>query len=305
MTLMELKELISTNRVPSDFMIFVKKDNTFLASQYIKAIGDLSDGGLRKVNSIYEPQQSSISLLTVPEGTISIVNVDTFDERSEDYDQFENTIVVCEQVDKSIIKNVEKYIINFPKLEDWQIFDYAKTICNGIDDADLQWLIKASGNSIERVINELSKVTLFKGDERKAVFASIRFDAQSDLYQPDLFTIVNALVEGDSKVLFEFLKHNCYDTIEPVVLANRALTSLKNIIIVSQNYELTAEDCGVSANQLRFIRTKYHSLNINAIKQKIKFLTNFDFMLKTSCLDLNKRDMLSYLVNNLNYKITM
>ena len=305
MTLMELKEAISNNRVPSDFMIFINKDNSFLTSQYIKAIGNIAEGGLRKVKSIYEPLQSSISLLTTPTGVIHLVNVETFDERAEDYTTFENTIVICEQVDKSIVKNVENYIITFPKLEEWQIFDYAKTFNTCLEDSDLQWLVQASGNDIERVTNELSKVVLFDKDEQKAVFAALRFDTQSDLYKPDLFTIVNAIVEGDGKVLFDFLRFNCYDIIEPVMLANRALTSLKNILIVTQNPSLTAEECGVSVGQSKFLRYKYRSLNVDAVRQKIKFLTNFDLMLKTSRLELNKRDMLSYLINNLNYKITM
>ena len=302
MTLMELKEHITNKIVPTDFMIFVNKDNTFLASQYVKELGRLA-GGVNKISSIYEPQQSSLFLLTAPDGVLNILTVDTFDERAEDYSQFENTIVVCEQVDKTIAKCVEDYIIKFPKLEEWQIFDYAKTLCPHVDDEDLLWLVKATDNDIERVSNELAKVTLFNKDEQKAAFAAVRFDTQTDLYKVDLFAIVNALVEGDIPVLFNFIKHNSYESIEPVVLANRALTSLKNIILVSQNPMLTAEECGVSAGQYKFLKFKYRSLNVNAVKQKIKFLANFDLMLKTSQLELNKRDMLNYLISNLTYKI--
>ena len=305
MNLMELKEHLSTERVPTDFMIFIKKDNSFLASQYIKAIGKLADGGINKITSIYEPQQSSIALLTSVPGSINILKVDIFDERAEDYSQFENTIVICDQVDKSIIKNVENYIIAFPKLESWQILDYAKTLCPDLEEHDLQMLVQASDNSVERVTNELAKVNLFKGEERKAIFSAICYDVQADSYKPDLFNIVNALIEGNGIALFKLLQHDCIEFVEPVALANRTLIGLKNIILVTQNPSLTAEACGMTAKQHAFIKSKYRSLNVNAVKQKIKFLTNFDLMLKTSSLDLNKRDMLSYLVNNLNYKITM
>lgn len=303
MTLMELKEHITNKRVPADFMIFVNKDNTFLASQYIKELSRLAECGVNKISSIYEPQQSSLFLLTAPEGILNILTVDIFDERAEDYSQFENTIVVCEQIDKSIATCVEDYIIKFPKLEEWQIFDYAKTLCPYVDDEDLLWLVKATDNDIERVSNELAKVALFNKDEQKTAFAALRFETQTDLYKIDLFAIVNALVEGDMPVLFDFIKHNGYESIEPVVLANRALTSLKNIILVSQNPMLTAEDCGVSAGQYKFLKYKYRSLNVNAAEQKIKFLSNFDLLLKTSQLELNKRDMLNYLISNLTYKI--
>ena len=161
MTLIELKNFINNKIVPSDFMIFVNKDCPFLASQYVKALGELSVGGITKINSIYEPLQSSIMLLAAPTETLNVLYTDTFDERSEDYTQFENTIVVCDQISKDIAKNVEKYVIKFPKLTDWQLFDYAKTICPVIDNEDLQWLVKATDCDIDRVINELAKVSLF------------------------------------------------------------------------------------------------------------------------------------------------
>jgi hypothetical protein len=285
-------------------MIFINKDNPYLANQYVEALGSLSVSGINKINSIFEPQQSSLLLLTSPADSLNIMFTDTFDERSEDYSQFENTIVVCEQVDKSIAKNVEDYIIKFPKLEEWQLCDYAKMICPDIDAEDILWLVQASDNSIERVNNELAKVALFNKNEQREVFSAIRFDPQSDLYKVDIFAVVNALVNGDMPVLYEFIKHNGYEIHEPVVLANRALTSLKNIALITQNQGLTANDCGVSAGQFTFIKNRYRSLNLEALKQKIKFLANFDLMLKTSKLELDKRDMCSYLINNLYYKIT-
>ena len=79
MTLSELKKFIVNKTVPTDFMIFVAKDCPFLASQYLQAICNMSKSGSRRINSIYEPQQSSISLLAMPEGIINIINVETFD----------------------------------------------------------------------------------------------------------------------------------------------------------------------------------------------------------------------------------
>ena len=304
MTLIDLKNFITNNIVPSDFMIFVNKDCPFLAYQYVKALGELSVGGINKINSIYEPLQSSIMLLAAPTGALNVVFTDTFEERSEDYTQFENTIVVCDQVSKDIAKNVEKYIIKFPKLTEWQIFDYAKTICPTIDDEDIKWLVNATDCDIVRVLNELNKVALFGKSEQKEVFSAIRFDTQSDLYQVDLFTIVNALIAGDQAVLFDFLKHDGWELHEPVVLANRAISSLKSIILIARNPQLTSADCGVSPGQYNFIKSRYRSLNVEAVKQKLKFLSNFDLLLKTSQLELNKRDMMSYLISNLSFKIS-
>jgi len=181
MTLKELKDCVTNNVVPSDFMIFIRKDNNFLASQYVQALCKLAEGGITKISSIYEPQQSSLALLTAQEGTLNILTVETFDERAENYNQFENTIVVCDQVDKSIANSVESFIIKFPELEEWQILDYAKMLCPSVAEEDLLWLIKATNNNIERILNELDKVSLFSKEEQKVIFSSIRFDPQLDL----------------------------------------------------------------------------------------------------------------------------
>ena len=304
MTLVELKNYITSGIVPHDFLILIDNDNKFLARQYVKAIGNLATGGVNKIYSIYEPFQSSLALLTAPEGCINVLYTDTFDERAEDYSQFENTIVVCEQIDKTISKVVENFTIKLPKLEEWQILDYAKTFCPAVEEEDLLWLIQATDASIERVINELDKVKLFDKNEQKHIFSSIRFDPQTDLYKVDLFTIVNALVDGNLMVLHDFLKRKNYDMFEPIVLANRTLTSLKNIILVTQNPGLTVEACGVSPAQYGKLSRKYRSLNVEAVKQKIKFLTDIDLALKSSKLEMSKEAMMNYLVANLYYKIT-
>ena len=304
MTLVELKNYITSGIVPHDFLILVDKDNKFLARQYISAIGNLVNGGLNNISSIYEPFQSSLMLLTAPEECVNILFTDTFDERAEDYSQFENTIVVCEQIDKTINNAVEDYTIKLPKFEEWQICDYAKTLCSGLDEEELTWLVKAADGSIERVINELDKVKLFDKAEQKEIFSAIQFDPQTDLYKVDLFTIVNALVDGDLVVLYEFLKRKNYELLDPIMLSNRALTSLKNIILVTQNPGLTAEDCGVSPAQYRALKYKYRSLNVDTVRHKIKFLTNIDLALKSSQLELTKEALLNYLVANLSYKIT-
>ena len=78
----------------------------------------------------------------------------------------------------------------------------------------------------------------------------------------------------------------------------------QNIILIAKNPQLKATDLGVSPGQFNFIKSRYRSLKVDAVKQKIKFLSNFDLLLKTSQLDLDKRDMLSYLISNLNFKIS-
>lgn len=304
MKLHELKKQIALGIMPTDFIIFVNaKDSMFLTDQYMKAIIALASG-VNKVSSIYEPQQSSLLTLTAQENVLNILYTDTFAERAEDYSQFENTIVVCDQIEKSIEPSLTDFIVQMPKLQEWQILDYVKTFCKGIADEDLLWLIRASDFNIDRVLNELDKVQRFSSDEQKQVFASICTDRNNGFYKADLFKIVNAIVDGDLVTLYNFLMYGGADLLDPVMLANRAFTNLKAILLVTQNINMSAEALGVSAKQKHVLSKQYMSINLDAAKRKMRFLAEFDLALKTSKLDMNKHEMLSYLIANVAFKIT-
>ena len=304
MTLMQLKEFIINKTIPSDFMIFSCKDNHFLAQQYLNEISNQKVGNINKIQSIFEPQQNSLFLLTDQEEALNVLITEVFEERAEDYSQFTDTIVICDKVEKTIEPLVKDYIIEMPKFQAWQIEDYAKTLCPEVEEADLKWLVEASNEDIYRVLNELDKVQIFNKEDRRRVFSEIRYDPQSDLYNLDLFKVTNAFVDGDMQVLFDFLRHKDFTTLEPIMLSNRILTSLKNILLVTQNLNATATELGVSDKQLWKLRSKYKTVNIDAIKYKIKFLTNIDLALKSSELEMSKQNLMNYLVANLAFKIT-
>lgn len=305
MKLPELKNQLTLGVLPTDFLILVNpKDSTFLSKQYVNAMIGLATGGVNRITSIYEPIQSSLLNLVTAENTLNLLYVDTFSERAEDYTQFDYTVVVCNQIDKTIEKAVEEFTIKLPKLSDWQIIDYAKMQCKCLDEADIGWLVKAADNNIERVMNELDKISLFSGDEQKQLFAAIQADRKSGLYSADLFSVVNALIDGDTLTLYNFLLNGGADLLEPVVLVNRAFANLKAILLTTQNVGMTPADLGVSSAQFYKLRKQYASLNIEAARLKLKFLAGLDLALKTSQLDMNKHDMLSYLIANVAYKIT-
>lgn len=305
MKLHELKQFITDKMLPSDFIIFVAKECPFLARQYVQAMSELANGNVRKIKSIYEPQQSSMLLLTDTEDIcLNILYTATFAERAESYEQFDYTIVVCDQIDKSITEQVKNYVIQLPKLETWQILDYAKSMCPTIDEQELTWLITCAKNEVERVVNELDKLCLFPKEQHQQLFYALRADPNTDLYTVDLFKVIDAIIDGDRPALLNFLRFGGADAIEPVALANRVVTKLKNILLITQNPSITADDCGISYKYFNRIRYEYRNINIDAARKKLAFLVNIDLALKTSKLDLDKYDMLSYLITHTAYKIT-
>lgn len=304
MNLIELKQFINNKTVPSNFMIFLNDNADFLVKQYITEICRLVNQWVR-VPSIYTAQQSSTTLLTTSDDCLHIIYTDSFDERAENYSQFENTIVVCSKIDKDIKEAVNDFIIEFKALTDWQIFDYVKTLCPSIDDADISWLIKISGNNVDRVVSEVDKLKLLSADDQKLLLSQLHFELKEPITDTKMYTIIDALVTGNCLALRDMLLHTNYTDLDAVMLSNRVLSKLKVILLVTQNPTLTASSIGISDKYLNRIAKEYRfGLNIEAIKEKIKFLTNFDYVLKTSQLDISSCDKLNYLIANLSYKIT-
>lgn len=304
MTLKQLKELILNNTPPTDFMIFVSKDNKFLAKQYVTEIARARNAEIVKITSVHEPLQSSAFLLTqYANETLNVLTVETFEERAEDYSQFTDTIVICDNIDKSIAKALEEYIVEMPKFATWQLFDYTKTQVKILEDYEINWLLEVTAGDIYRLNNELDKIKLFKTEDQREVFQAIRFDPYSDLFQIDFYTFVNALVVGNVETVRDYLAHGAAEKLDPIGVANQVTTSLKNILLATQNPGTSAADLGLSPKQHKTLNSIYKTVWVDAVKSKLKFLTQLDVRLKSSELDLSKENMLMYLVSNLMYRI--
>lgn len=305
MTLVELKKTLTTGNLPKSFLIMINSpNNNFLANQYMETMSAIAQNGSKRITSIYDTINDSVNALLDDGNTLYVLNVDVFNERAEDYSIFENTLVICNSVDKHLLTALEPFMIKLPKLEQWQILDYIKQKCSGLSTADLTWLITATGGNMDWLMNEVAKISIFPAQEQPHIFSTIQNDHTSGFYTSEYYKVVDAIVTGDSLQLFNFLLNGGGHLFEAVGLASGAYSKLKSIIMATQNQSAKAEDLGMSAKQLGFFRNNYRNINVSAAIAKLDFLAKFDFDLKTSKLDLDKRSLLSYLISNTAYRIT-
>lgn len=189
MTLKDLKNAIMQKTLSDKFLILKNVENpvkdsnaSFLSEQYLQEISKARNLEISKINSIYDPLQSTLSIL-VPEKKLNVLKVDSFEETSLDYSQFVDTIVICNKIDSKIMPLLTDFVVELPKLENWHIEDYAKVLVTNVTSSNLNWLIKASQFKIHRILNELDKVKLFGSSEQENVLKALRNDNQSDLYR--------------------------------------------------------------------------------------------------------------------------
>ena len=189
MTLKDLKNAIMQKTLSNNFLILKNVENplkdsnaAFLSEQYLKEISKARNLEITPINSIYEPLQSTLSLL-VPTATLNVLKVDIFEETSLDYSQFLDTIVICNKIDTKILPLLTDFIVEIPKLENWHIEDYVKMLVPNASATNLNWLIKSTDYKIHRILNELDKVKLFNQGEHENIIKALRNDTQSDLYR--------------------------------------------------------------------------------------------------------------------------
>lgn len=189
MTLKDLKIAIMQKTLSDKFLILKNVENpvkdsnaSFLSEQYLQEISKARNLEISKINSIYDPLQSTLSIL-VPEKKLNVLKVDSFEETSLDYSQFINTVVICNKIDSKIMPLLTDFVVEIPKLENWHIEDYAKTLAPNATPSNLNWLTKASHYKIHRILNELDKVKLFGPGDQEDILKALRNETQSDLYR--------------------------------------------------------------------------------------------------------------------------
>jgi len=296
MKLMELKDMIQKESVPSDLIVFVCPENTFLADQYTAAICELRNHTPNSIQSLSE-LDSALSLVIGYSSYTNVLKTDVFEESFEDYSMFENVIIICNKIDKKLKAVLSDYVIEIPKLVDWQVKDYMKVICPGLTKEDIDWLYAVKEKNIYGITTELDKLALFSIPEQKEVLTKLRYEPDSYLYTADIYGLTDAILDNNKQYLFDFLSHDTYVNIEALSLTGLLRYNIKNILFSTQELgKHTPSEFGIS-NTKRYERYR-SSYNLKRLQYLIKFLSSIDYKLKNGLLDMSKDKQLEYIILN-------
>jgi len=296
MTLIELKKCIESQVIPNDFIIFVCSDNSFIADQYIEAICEINNLTKTNINSLQE-QTSALSLVMERTDELNVLKVDIFEEVLIDYSNLINTVVVCNKIDKKIKSLVEDYVIQIPKLADWQIKSYINQQCPTLDQDEVDWLYQAANGDIYKIINELDKLLLFPVNERKNVLSELRFNPGSDLYSLSIFDLAEGIIRNNKPLILEFLRHKNLN-FDLMSIVGAMLSTVKNIILLTQNSGKTASDLGLSNGRAWHLKQDWKNFPAARLQMLLQFLSGIDLKLKSGLLDMSKEAQIDYLIAN-------
>lgn len=309
MQLNELKSKLKDHALSNDLIVFVCNKSRFLAEQYKDIICQERLLDEKHISSLAE-LNSSLSLIIDNSDYVNVLITDVFDEYHDDYSQFTDTIVICDSIKEKKIENALKdYIIKTPALKQWQVLDYIKTRCPSLDRDLIEWLYDATGGNIERIDNELDKISLFDKTDQNNVLIEIKNSTKSDLYKiidksakkpmADIYVLKNWILSRDYKNLSEFLYHEPNidrSDLNPFALVNLLMFDLKNRLVAKS---MTAAEMGISEGQYKFLKYNKLGYSLPALLQKLNFLSSFDLKVKSGNLDIDSDKLLDYVICNM------
>lgn len=296
MDLQTFKTNVLNGQPPTQLVVLLCAENFFIADQYINTLCAKTGKEKQLINSIFE-QDSANSLVFDYTETINVLKTETFNEAAEDYSAFENTIIICNKLEKKLESALADYIIKIPALKDWQVFDYIKQVCPELDDLEIKWLYNASGKNIYKIESELDKLLLFHPKERKKALACLRFSQDSDLYNLSIFEFCDAIIYNRKDILVEYFRHRATTNFELMPVIGVLLPKIRNLILVKYAGKKAAE-IGISDGQYYYL-TKDPYLPLERLQKLLQVVSNVDLQLKSGLLDIPKDAQIDYVISKL------
>ncbi len=296
MELNQFKENVLNGQLPSQLVVLLCAENFFIADQYINTLCAKTGKEKKIVSSIFE-QESALSLVFDYTETINVLKTETFSEVAEDYSIFENTIIVCNKLEKKLESALADYIIKIPALKDWQVIEFIKQVCPELDDLEAKWLYNAAGKNIYKIESELEKIVLFHPKERKKALACLRFSQDSDLYNLSIFELCDAIIYNRKDILVEYFRHRSVANFELMPLVGVLLPKIRNLILVKYAGKKAA-DIGISDGQYYYL-TKDPYIPLERLQTMLQTVSNFDLQLKAGLLDISKDAQIDYVISKL------
>lgn len=293
MDIKTIKQQIETNNIPNHILIFkyINKELTskFLCYQYLNEIIKIKNINVEYVSDISYINTNNTLFGDIINDYLIILTTDKFNSVDITLLNTKNIIIVCNDTTSECESIFMDYIVQFPKLETWQIKDYVYSTLNGVDKKYLDRMIDLCNFDIFRLDKEIEKLKLFTITEQPYIFQELISDGNfDDLSNETIFNLTNAILKKDKNALVniytELNKIDC----EPLGVVTILLNNIKNIIKIQLSPHSSPESCGLPTNKYWAIRKNVCGYyNRNELINCFLMLNNLDKQLKTGELEVS------------------
>lgn len=295
MELIKLKEAIKNKSILENFYIFLIKDNDFLALQYSRAIAQIKDKPIEYLSNMNSILDNKKNLFEEKPNSLKIYKVESLDYIGNLFNISEDLIIITSTITEEAKEEYSYCLYEFPKLENWQVLDYALNLGKGISEDKLKRFVELCKYDIFRVDFELSKLSNFSSTQRKYLFEQmIQEGAFKDLSNYGIFDLIDSIQSKDIYKINIILKQLDSINIEPMALTNLLYQGFRKIIQVWLDKYPSPESTGLKSNQIWAIKNIPHNYTKEQLVNIFKFLTSIDRELKLG--NLSNINLLDYII---------
>lgn len=290
----DLKNRIETNSIGEEGYVFYGNSPSarFLMFQYINAISKNLNKDIDFQNTLVKANQ--LDIFNVSENGIKVYVCQEFTGKFPTNERYYYIIA-----DK--IKDVDfQNVVEFPKLEQWQIKDYAYSNLEGVDVKKIDYLCEICNYDIYRIDQEVKRFHVFSKNELPYIFDDFVHDGgYSELSNKNIFDFTNSIIKKDyTNISKLYSKIGALD-IEPMGLLVALISNFRDIITIQLSSNPSPETCGMNAN--KFWAVKKNNCGIwsrEELVYRYKFLLSIDKNIKTGNLTTDN-SLIDYILVNI------
>lgn len=294
MTVEELKNKIINKQIQKQFFIFRYIDNDFLPLQYFHEICRILNLQINSIDSLKDANNA----LFFEDSLDTTYDLYRCDELSS-CKKRDDLCIICKKIPKDVETFYKDFIVDFPKLELWQIKDYVYSICYGIDEKKLDDLMSRCENDIFLIDNEISKLSLFEEKDRNFIFDEfINDNIFSHVVEYKIFDFINAVIKKDVDKLLMIYKNKDNIDIEPLGVLTLLYNNFRNIIKIQLTPNASPDSVGIPSN--RFWAIKHNNCGIYSKEELVRifiFICSLDKKFKSGIVD--NKNLIDYILINI------
>ena len=281
LNLNEVKTDLENNKDIDQFLIFYYEDTTdYIPVQYAKALARIRNSEILYVNELDEIN-SSPDPFSEPTSNLYVYKTDSLERIPAKYLQ-NNLIIITPKLLKDVEKEYDEYILRIPKLEEWQIVDYIKTVSPGLTQDEMEWLVRTYKFNMYRVELEVDKLKPFSESARQYIFEDFYVDHVFEtLSEYGIFDFTNAIQGKDLQTISNILSDINHIDIEPTGLITLLCANFKKLIKVWLNKNPTPENTGLKSNQIWAINKLSRTYTKEQLVKVFELVSDMERRLKT------------------------
>lgn len=291
MDLRDLKESIEDRSFSPSSMVIVGEDK-FLPLQYLEELRSGLNYNLIYVESISEIGGSSEDIFASDNNSsdndIYVLNTQVVDFCSDILYNNSNVIVVANKIEDDAKKFYKPLLMTVPKLEEWQIKDMVYSFGKGIDTKYLDWLVKSCNNDVNRLYQEMLKISIFPENERSIVFDSMLNDgAFDDISSSTIFNFTGSIAKRDLQTMKTIYSELDNIDVNEFGLLTILYTNFSHIFQIQLGLNPTPDKLGLKPAQFNAIKYNCGKYSGRQLIKILEFLSGIDKRIKTGELPTN------------------